>query len=105
MMPKDGQFFCRKCQAFHAASGQSQIVSASKQEMKEAVILEEVRDTRPRTTDVECPKCGTRDAWWFLLQTRKADEAETTFLECTKCRTWGTRRRWCAAACPGPPRG
>lgn len=86
-MPKEGQFFCRKCQTFQQASGQSHIVSASKQQQKEAIILEEALETRPRTQDVECPKCGTRDAWWFLLQTRKADEAETTFLECTKCRT------------------
>ena len=92
MMPKDGKFFCRKCQAFRETPGQGQsmMVSAHKQEGKEMVVLEgEQLDLLPRTQDVECPKCGHRDAWWFLRQTRKSDEAETMFLECTKC-----RHRW-----------
>jgi DNA-directed RNA polymerase subunit M len=91
MMPKDGQFFCRKCQAFRGgAQQQSMMVQAGPTEKhKEITIIEEVRDILPRTQDVECPKCATRDAWWFLRQTRKADEAETMFLECVKC-----RHRW-----------
>ena len=89
MMPKDGQMFCRKCQAFRAGSTASNIVQSAKREDKEVVVLEEVPDILPRTTDVECPKCGTQEAWWFLRQTRKADEAETMFLECVKC-----RHRW-----------
>lgn len=90
MMPKDGRFFCRKCQAFRQTSGQSVMVHSAKQEQRETVILEgENLDILPRTQDVECPACGHRDAWWFLRQTRKSDEAETMFLECTKC-----RHRW-----------
>lgn len=90
MMPKDGKFWCRKCQAFREASRQSVMVSAAKQENKETVVLEQQDlDILPRTQDVECPECGARDAWWFLRQTRKSDEAETMFLECTKC-----RHRW-----------
>ncbi|MDD5501865.1 MAG: transcription factor S [Candidatus Thermoplasmatota archaeon] len=34
---------------------------------------------------VECSKCGNTEAYWYLLQTRKADEAETRFYQCTKC--------------------
>jgi len=92
MMPKDGQFFCRKCQAFHAMPGgpaQSNVVNSSRPQQKDIVVLEEKPDILPKTQDVECPECGTRDAWWFLRQTRKSDEAETMFLECTKC-----RHRW-----------
>jgi DNA-directed RNA polymerase subunit M len=92
MAPKDGQFFCRKCQAFRELPGQPQksmLVTSAKQEQKEVVVLEGNVETLPRTQDVECPECGTRDAWWFLRQTRKSDEAETMFLECTKC-----RHRW-----------
>lgn len=91
MMPKDGQFFCRKCQAFRqlAGQGQPQVVTAAKQEQKEIVMLEEKPEILPRTQDVECPNCGTRDAYWFLRQTRKSDEAETMFLECVKC-----KHRW-----------
>lgn len=91
MMPKEGRFFCRKCGEFREVQGQGQsnVVTAAKQEGKEIVLLEGNVETLPRTTDVECPKCGTREAWWFLRQTRKSDEAETMFLECVKC-----RHRW-----------
>jgi DNA-directed RNA polymerase subunit M len=41
------------------------------------------------TTRVECPKCKNNLAEWWLLQTRKADESETRFYRCTKCKfTW-----------------
>ena len=45
-------------------------------------------NTRP-TTNVICPKCGHGKAEWWLQQTRSADEAETRFFKCLKCRyTW-----------------
>ena len=31
------------------------------------------------TTTVECPKCGNNTAFWWMLQTRSADEANTKF--------------------------
>jgi transcription factor S len=41
------------------------------------------------TTTVECPKCGNNTAFWWMLQTRSADEATTQFYRCTKCvHTW-----------------
>ena len=89
MMPKEGKFWCRKCQAVRETSGQSMMVGSAKQEQKETVVLEDIPDLLPRTQDVECPQCGHRDAYWFLRQTRKSDEAETMFLECTKC-----KHRW-----------
>lgn len=36
-------------------------------------------------TRVICPKCSNKEAYWELRQTRSADEAETRFLQCTKC--------------------
>ena len=41
------------------------------------------------TTAIDCPKCGNNDAYWWMLQTRSADEATTQFYRCTKCgHTW-----------------
>lgn len=41
------------------------------------------------TTTIECPKCGNNIAFWWMLQTRSADEATTQFYRCTKCsHTW-----------------
>ena len=45
-------------------------------------------DARPKTEE-ECPKCGHREAYFWTVQTRASDEAETRFFECTKC-----RNRW-----------
>ncbi len=43
----------------------------------------------PTTTDVVCPKCGNREAYWWSIQTRSADEPMTLFFRCTKCNhTW-----------------
>ena len=37
----------------------------------------------------ECPKCSNQLAYYWLVQTRGGDEAETKFYECTKC-----KHRW-----------
>ncbi|HNR25758.1 MAG TPA: transcription factor S [Methanobacteriaceae archaeon] len=41
------------------------------------------------TTKAVCPKCQNKEAFWWMRQTRGADEAETRFFKCTKCpHTW-----------------
>ncbi len=43
----------------------------------------------PVTRSVECPKCGNREAYYWMMQTRAADEPPTRFYRCTKCGfTW-----------------
>ena len=41
------------------------------------------------TAKVECPKCANLGAYWWIVQTRGADESPTQFFRCTKCGyTW-----------------
>jgi DNA-directed RNA polymerase subunit M len=41
------------------------------------------------TTNIDCPKCANNSAFWWMLQTRSADEATTQFYRCTQCNhTW-----------------
>ena len=52
----------------------------------------EIRDKKIETypkTDEKCSKCGNGKAYYWTLQTRSSDEAETRFFECVKC-----RHRW-----------
>ncbi|MGA9152222.1 MAG: transcription factor S [Candidatus Nitrosopolaris sp.] len=49
---------------------------------------EEELDTLPTTT-IDCSRCGNDMAFWWMLQTRSADEPTTQFYRCTKCtHTW-----------------
>ena len=55
---------------------------------KEVGVVEEEPATLPKTK-AECPKCHHREAFFWEVQTRAADEAATKFLRCIKCRhTW-----------------
>ncbi|HDI06528.1 MAG TPA: transcription factor S [Candidatus Aenigmarchaeota archaeon] len=40
-------------------------------------------------TENQCPKCGNKEAFWWIQQTRSIDEPPTRFYKCTKCGyTW-----------------
>lgn len=87
---------CRKCNYVRSVS------SAGEESSKEytlpqhiphspkdkTVIIEEEIKTMP-TTRAECPKCGCKKAYYWHVQTRRADEAATSFFRCTECgHTW-----------------
>jgi DNA-directed RNA polymerase subunit M len=59
-------------------------------EQKENVIVigreEEKIRTLPKTK-IDCPKCGHKEAFYWLVQTRGADESSTQFFRCTSCGT------------------
>jgi DNA-directed RNA polymerase subunit M len=39
--------------------------------------------------DAHCKECGNNKAYFWTVQTRSGDEAETKFFKCTKCSyTW-----------------
>ena len=46
-------------------------------------------DSHHPITEAECPKCGFKQAYYWLVQTRAGDEPETKFHKCVKCKhTW-----------------
>lgn len=60
----------------------------TKKEKEVEVIEKGELETLPKTK-VECPKCGHKTAYFWLVQTRAGDEPETKFLKCEKCgHTW-----------------
>jgi len=43
-------------------------------------------ESLPKIRDqVYCPKCGHNEAYYWVMQTRRADEPPTRFYRCTKC--------------------
>ena len=76
----------------HAMGGakleEYKVVKPAKREEVVTVIEEEAKPALP-TTRAKCPKCGHQTAFWWLRQTRAADEATTRFHRCAKCgHTW-----------------
>ncbi len=47
-------------------------------------VVDKKVETLPKIKE-QCPKCGHSDAYYWLVQTRAGDEAETRFFRCAKC--------------------
>ena len=81
---------CIRCG--YSAKGKLKIKTTEKNENKKdnevAVIKKEI-DILPIVA-VACKKCGHNQAYFWTVQTRSGDEAETKFFKCTKC-TWTWR--------------
>lgn len=64
------------------------LVKRLEQKEEEVKIIEEEPPTLP-TAHARCPSCGHSKAYWWLRQTRGADEPATRFFRCVKCgHTW-----------------
>jgi DNA-directed RNA polymerase subunit M len=84
---------CRKCNYERASSGkESQRFVENFIRSRETVIVKDgdrQKDTTLPATKAECRKCGNMQAYYWMMQTRGADEPSTRFYRCTKCNyTW-----------------
>jgi len=82
---------CRKC-GYKKAAGKSedQKVTVSLDRKETVIVKDDHRgdETLP-TTKTECASCGNTQAFYWMMQTRGADEPSTRFYRCTKCgKTW-----------------
>jgi DNA-directed RNA polymerase subunit M len=86
LVRKDGKFVCSKCghsksnvQLHHTENTKAKIGTA---------IVNDGEEHLP-VAKVICPKCKNDTAYTWALQTRAADEGETSFFKCCKCKhTW-----------------
>ncbi len=94
MMPKKdekGNTVCSCSCGYTDKSGSDACLkdAKTKEEKAEVDVVDKDIETLPITKDEECPKCGNREAYYWLIQTRAGDEPETKFMRCTKCKhTW-----------------
>jgi len=65
-----------------------QVISEKMHKDNDVEVVEEDHHNLP-ITDAKCPKCEHTKAFYWTIQTRAGDEAETKFFKCEKCKhTW-----------------
>ena len=88
LIPKKGEKTVVCSCGFKTSDIEDMKLTESTKKKDDIVVVDKDFETAPLTEE-ECPKCGHRKAFYWLLQTRAADEAETKFLKCEKCKhTW-----------------
>lgn len=91
LFPKDGKFSCDACGYEKAVTEESkkQYEVVEKVDKEDTIIVTDGNVKTLPTIKVICPKCSNKLAFWWLQQTRSADESETRFFRCTECDyTW-----------------
>lgn len=79
---------CSSC-TFIDKKPDSMLTEKSKATSKIAVIEKDEEAGVLPKIDADCPKCRHKKAFYWTVQTRAGDEAETKFLKCEKCsHTW-----------------
>ena len=81
---------CPKCGLKLEPQGNVRVRISKKLEHKETEKMyildtDEIFKGVPKATGVKCPKCGHDEAYYTIIQTRRADEPPTRIYKCTKC--------------------
>ena len=92
--------FCEKCGGMilvtndkaacvscgHKPKRKIRIQAFEKIQGKESIaVVKEGSDNTYPIVQIKCPKCKSREAFFWTQQTRASDEAETKFYKCVKC--------------------
>ena len=88
LVQKRKNYGCPRCN--YSSKEKTKIIASEKMgEKKEIVVLSE-KDTQVLPiVGSKCKECGNEKAFFWTVQTRSGDEAETKFFKCTKCNfTW-----------------
>ena len=79
---------CRGCGKEQKKDIRNLKIVEETEKKKGVIVLEKNAPVLP-LTDRECPKCEHNRAYWWMQQTRSADEPPTQFFRCEKCKhTW-----------------
>ncbi|MBD3312263.1 transcription factor S [archaeon] len=81
LVPGPDGFVCIKC----GAKGSDVELGEEAGSGKEVHMVRDEGDETLPKTEVECPKCDNNEAYFYVKQTRSADESPTAFYTCTKC--------------------
>lgn len=79
------QLVCMSCCHVQEGAAEGYRVVRKNREEKDVTIIDEKRGEALPTTKTKCPACGHDQAYWWMRQTRAADEPSTRFYKCVKC--------------------
>jgi len=84
---KNVYLVCRKCKRVYKTKGEKLRIGSSVTEGKKRVIVMTEKDqfSELPKTRIICQKCENMEAYWWMQQTRSADEPPTMFYRCCKC--------------------
>lgn len=88
LVEKKKRFVCARCN--YVAKGKAKISASEKlNEKKDIAIVSTKKEEVYPIVEKTCKKCKNKTAYFWTMQTRASDEAETKFFKCTKCEfTW-----------------
>ena len=80
---------CPKCNYTEGGSKEKKKLDTQEAESDFLVVGENEGKEVLSTIEIVCENkdCDSREAVWWMLQTRSADEPTTQFFRCTKCKT------------------
>jgi len=85
---KAKNYGCPRCS--YSIKGKTSMKTSEKilNKTEVAVVKEKDSEVHP-IVSATCQDCGNDKAYFWTIQTRSGDEAETKFFKCTKCKkTW-----------------
>lgn len=90
---KDGKkiiIVCPKCGYKSKEAPETKISEKIEKAKQKFDIVDEEQDmSHLPIVEEECPKCHSKEAYHWSIQTRASDEPETKFFKCKKCKhTW-----------------
>jgi len=80
---------CPKCNYTEGGPKEKKKSDVQEEESDFLVVGENEGKEVLSTIEIDCENkdCDSREAVWWMLQTRSADEPTTQFFRCTKCKT------------------
>jgi transcription factor S len=76
---------CRSC-GYEIKKNIHDMKISEELQAKERVIVLEKNEVMLPITEMVCSECNNKKAYYWLQQTRSADEPPTQFFRCTKCK-------------------
>ena len=82
-------YVCPRCGYREEASESVKVLATTirHSEKEKLVVLssESLEERVLPKVKIQCPRCGHDEAYYWTVQTRRADEPPTRFYKCTKC--------------------